>query len=328
MKLKLKNKIFSIISLIIIIVLLFISPFIKSNNKPLYKENSGYKAIIQIWNLDTFEGGVGSRTSFLRQVAKEYSNKHSNILFLVTSHSISSATTLIEKGEYPDIISYGGGSLNLKNLAINLNGFEQNDGGKEGKFRYMLAWSKGGYLAVKHKSTNKVSKVIVSEGEYNSASVAKLFSEYADYNSEVLVPSEAYLSFVTDKNSVLIGTQRDVFRLKSRELEFDSTPIYDYCDLFHYLSVINTNQEKNSYSLGFVNYLMSEKVQQSLYKIGMLSPNFSVPYDDNEHLKNLQNKKPVYTISPYADKDAINEIKRVSFSSNKINNIINLIKHL
>lgn len=328
MKNKVKSKIFNIICFTFLVGICIVVCFYKQPTKTIGDKKENYKAIIEIWQIDTFEGGVGSRTTFLRNVANNFSKKNKNILFLVTSHTIESANNLIKKGVYPDLISYGGSSLNLTSQLLNIKGYSQNDGGYLKDNRYMLAWCKGGYFEITRSGVKNPSKVIVSEGEFNSGSVAKLFSNYSNKEGLILPPKESYNAFLSDKNSVLIGTQRDIFRLMSRELDFTATPINEYCDLYQYLSVIYKNDDKSLYSMMFINYLCSEEVQKTLTKIGMYSCVYDNLYIENEEMNLMKNEKIKYVTSPYIDKNRLNDIKSLSRSAKSSSEIINLLKHL
>ena len=328
MKLLKKSNVISILSFVLVLITLVTVPLIKNPKTPMDDSKENYKAIIEVWQIDSFEGGKGSRTAFLRKVASSFSKTHPSVLFLIVSHTVSSAKTLVEKGEYPDIISYGGNCLDLSCELLSLKSFNQNDGGVLGKNRYMVAWCKGGYFEITHAGVKRAEKVIVSQGEYNLGCVAKAFSSYHTEQAEVYIPTDAYTTFLSYKNSVLIGTQRDIFRLKSRELPVNITPIYEYCDLYQYLSVVNKSDDKNAYSMQFVNYLLSEKVQRTLTDIGMTSCVYKNLYEQGEPFSNLESKNTNYTVSPYASKTGLREINELALRINNTNDILKLLKHL
>ena len=176
MKRKLKIKFSTLFSCLVICFVIVCVPFVKTAKSPIEDGKENYKAIIEVWQIDTFEGGVGSRTAFLRNVASAFTKNHNNVLFLVSSHTVDSAKSLIDSGKYPDVISCGGNSLDLSGKILSLKGFNQVDGGETNKNRYMVAWCKGGYFEIKRQNAKSVDKVIVSEGVYNSGSIAKAFS--------------------------------------------------------------------------------------------------------------------------------------------------------
>ena len=70
-------------------------------------ETQKYNYVLTLWNIDTFEGGVGSRSDFLSSIALSFADKGSPIM--VVTHTVESAKKAIESGKPPDMISYGVG---------------------------------------------------------------------------------------------------------------------------------------------------------------------------------------------------------------------------
>lgn len=96
----------------------------------------------------------------------------------------------------------------------------------------------------------------------------------ANYNSQTFY--KAYESFVLNKANMLLGTQRDVFRMENRVLagkESDAIyePIAEYTDLVQYVGVIATEKTKNSVCVDFIKFLLEKKSQKQLADIGMFS---------------------------------------------------------
>ena len=77
MKKKFKIKFFTIFSYILIGIIFLSIPFMKTAKSPFQTEKENYKAIVEIWQIDSFEGGVGSRTSFLINVASKFTKNPS-----------------------------------------------------------------------------------------------------------------------------------------------------------------------------------------------------------------------------------------------------------
>ena len=44
------------------------------------------KKVIRVWNVDTFEGGKGSRTNFLKRAAAKIEKKNKGVYYLITSY--------------------------------------------------------------------------------------------------------------------------------------------------------------------------------------------------------------------------------------------------
>ena len=75
------------------------------------------KTVLTIWNVDTFEGGKGSRTTFLNTVAKEL-EKDGKSIYMVFSKTLEGLDSAFQKGEMPDMLSFGlGVDVSMKNQA-------------------------------------------------------------------------------------------------------------------------------------------------------------------------------------------------------------------
>ena len=59
---------------------------------------------MRIWNVDTFEGGKGSRTAFLRRAAALAEQKQHGVLYNVTSYTEEGVREAFARGETPDIL--------------------------------------------------------------------------------------------------------------------------------------------------------------------------------------------------------------------------------
>ncbi len=99
-------------------------------------------------------------------------------------------------------------------------------------------------------------------------------------------PYEAYLSFTSGKSSMLLGTQRDVFRMENRvaagvESDILIEPLKEYTDLVNYISVTSDNKDVISVCKDFVEFLLSEEMQQRLVNIGLLSPRGKIYSEGN-----------------------------------------------
>ena len=65
--------------------------------------------IVRVWNVDTFEGGKGSRTAFLKRAAELAERGRTGVRYLVTSVTAEGVLDALGRGELPDVLSYGGG---------------------------------------------------------------------------------------------------------------------------------------------------------------------------------------------------------------------------
>ena len=217
---------------------------------------------LQIWHIDGFEGGVGSRLNYLKSIASEYS-KQSSIVINVVSQTVYSSEEKFKKGIYPGIISYSNG-LNLP--YDNLLSLEN------GKNCYAKPWCMGGYLLISRKD-QEYDKLIISNQAYTVPLLAVYLSNLQTPIGKIVESTKAVNEFYADKKSALVGTQRDIFRLQNKGIELQITALDGYNDLYQYVSIISNGQNYQN-ALSFVNYLLYKCNQTpALNKIAMLPPN-------------------------------------------------------
>ena len=311
-------KILKIISSIILIsCILFTFIFGKNlidKDKELV-EITYYKGIINLWHVDTFEGGTGSRKQFLLKVAREYEKEKDGVLIFATNHTINSVKENFSKGIYPDIISFGNG-VEVNNL-IELSLDKKFDSGVFNNKQLIVPWCRGGYFLIKN-SEYKIKKgekktILVSNSEYNLPLITLLNSK-TEFDIKTKSQYNAYLDFVAGGSEYLLGTQRDIVRLINRSFSFTAEPLSTFNDLYQYVSVLSTNEDKINESLSFVEYLLSKKVQEKLNEIDMFSCFYQVSFD-NENMASMQKINNFNTVSPFNKSEFLLELKDVSIEA-------------
>lgn len=291
-------------------------------------KESEYKGIITLWQIDCFEGGKGSRKQFLLKVARDFEKKNQGVLIMVINHTTTSAEQAFSDGEYPDLISFGNG-LDVKNLQK----FVVDRAIPSGKIvdkTYATAWCRGGYVLIKNPNAKDLLEdtIIVSQGEYTQPLVALMLEGIEFDKVQVYNPMDAYVKFTQGKITHFLGTQRDIVRLKNRGMQVESTPLTQFNDLYQYIALTATEQNKIVYAKRFIDYLLSSKVQQSLNEICMLSPFEIVEFDD-EHLQKMQRYNQFKTLSPFILSKKLKEIQSLSLSAvNGDKNALNKIKNV
>ena len=108
------------------------------------EEGEAWRGVLRLWQIDSFEGGRGSRASFLNSVARRYETA-GGMLVLVTQHTAESAENALRDGQVPDLISYGPGVGFVADLARPLPGFFFAAGALGGQ-TYAVPWCRGGYF--------------------------------------------------------------------------------------------------------------------------------------------------------------------------------------
>lgn len=260
--------------------------------------------VLTLWQIDSFEGGRGSRAEYLRLLAQDFA-KSANVYIEVTALSSDAARTNISAGVMPDIISYGAGFYGIESLV------------SEG---YGKAWCRGAYCLIALSGTDfsavSPANTVINEGKDNLVSVAALFSglQGADYAA----PTSAYVSLISGEYDFLLGTQRDVIRLQTRGESFEVKPLTEFNDLYQYISVLTRDGEKAAVAEEYINYVLSHG--ESLTRIGMLCDGETL-YSDEMHA--LEGVDFSYTVPAVVSSGAVTEIKKAARSGD-----INLLKSL
>jgi len=68
-------------------------------------KNSEYNGLIEIWNIDTFEGGSASKYSFLNDVALKFQKRHRGVYVMVRNITEKECENMIMQGQLPDLFS-------------------------------------------------------------------------------------------------------------------------------------------------------------------------------------------------------------------------------
>lgn len=209
------------------------------------KGNSEEKMLsLTLWQIDGFEGGKGSRAGYLSGVAREFS-KSVRCYITVTSLSADAARENIGGGEAPDLISYPAGAY----------GFESSFSGKS---PYDV-WCRGGYCFISLKNGDfsdiTASNTVINSGKDNFSAVAALFCGV--YGAAVAEPTSAYVGLINGKYKYLLGTQRDVYRMKTRGVAFNLKPVTEFNDLYQNISVTARTADNRNAAEAFVKFLLS-----------------------------------------------------------------------
>jgi len=265
-----------------------------------------YKGVLSLWQVDMFEGGRGSRRQFLLDTAVGFEKKNSGVLVMVTNYTKDGVEENFKKGIYPDLISFSNG-LNV-DRPVQTSQKTDVVGGKIGDKTYFVPWCRGGYVLISNPRLSNVQdevplvleNLLVSQGAFTQPLIALLEHGIRVEKLEVLGNMEAYIKFTSGMVKHFLGTQRDVCRLINRGMEFSALPLDGFNDLYQYIGITCTDIERVNAAESFVEYLISEKVQKKLNKISMLSPYFSVDFDDNE-LFQMQSVTNFKTISAFTN---------------------------
>ena len=248
----------------------------KDSAKAVKKENIA----LTVWQIDSFEGGKGSRADYLQSVGNEF-GKREDCYINVVSLSAEAARLNLSNGNVPDIVSYGAGMYGLESYV-----------------RDFAVWCRGNYCLLSLDTDCNFSDVnaentVINSGKDNFTGVAALFSGVQ--NGKFESPTSAYVKLINGDYKYLLGTQRDVFRLKTRNVGFSIKPVTAFNDLYQNISK-TTECADNAYAQKYIDYLLSKK--DKLNKIGMLSDGSKLYDDEMSECENLNFEyKLTYPIS-------------------------------
>jgi len=285
--LKLNKKIFASFSLAVAVIcfmcfgLFFLTDqnLYKIDLNSLYNDYDTGQNIIEMWNVETFEGGSGSRTDFLQNMAIQFNKKNTGKYIVVKSLTAAQAALNIQNGYLPNLVSFGVGAGSLFEDCLNKiddTGEVRNDLLQYGQIdgvQYALPFILGGYTIISRESYLTKAKIDpgdILQNLYNAkftsgkkftpavgtanSSCSNAYEALAANNILGALPDsfyennltnfEMYTNFVNGAFTSLIGTTRDLIRCKNRESAGTlQNCVYNYLggysDLVQYLGEVN-----------------------------------------------------------------------------------------
>lgn len=221
--------------------------------------------VFTVWQIDSFEGGRGSRATYLQNVADEFSVENGCFL-RINSLSSNSARLNLAEGNVPDLISYGAGTFGLESYI-------------RGKKPY-YTWCNGGYCLLSLAENADFSDLsaentVINAGTENLIGAAAIFLGIGKATYEK--PTGAYVELINGKYKYLLGTQRDIFRLKTRGVAFSVKPVTQFNDLYQNISITTTDAKREIAAEKFIEYLLTKS--GNVTKLGLMYNDKNL-YDD------------------------------------------------
>ena len=233
---------------------------------PARQAEAVQRCVVRVWNVDTFEGGRGSRTAFLKRAAQRVSEAKEGIYYLVSSYTQEGAAAALAAGDFPDMISFGIGLAGVLDYAQPLP--YSFAGGIVSAQSLAVPWYRGGYMLFSLTDDfSAEGDTAISVGGSNLSAVAAALAGVTGTEAESLT---AYTKFLRGEYRYLLGTQRDLARLQSRGVSFYMQTLPQFSDLYGYLSILSADHE--AACLMLVRELLSDQTQTALSEIGMYSP--------------------------------------------------------
>jgi len=343
----------------VILIFLIIAPFTvftKLNvlNYSLNKEYKfDYQGVLNLWNVDTFEGGSVSRTVFLEKRAQEFEKKNKGVYICVQNISLEQLKLNLSGSKKPDLITFGVGVEDefCDQIIDFQSGFGVRDdllnsskiNGKIKAIPIML----GGYTLIFNKEKiadgeilNKLNEenLIFSSTQPINPLLALFVNNIMPKNQQIeqLDSFDAYGKFINEKYNILLGTQRDFYRCRNREnsskMQCDYNILGGFSDLIQYVSVFKSDEKTEEICKKFVEFLTSESVQCKLENINMFPVINKNIYTDEFYKKyNEILLKPLKTLNVFIKQNELDNLKELVFDyifNGKISNKIEILKFL
>lgn len=265
-------------------------------SQEMYSRREKYfYGVINLWQVDCFEGGTGSRANWLKNIVSAFEKRNNGVYVNVESISVETANNLINSGQKkPDIISFSTGLLIDENMLADLSGIEFSGYGERVN-NILVPWCMGAYFMIgdinkenwgldgKIIKTKKAEKTVYSIGVPNRKGYVSL--KGLSLNSNNSFTDEKALFFGTSqeifeaynyskKVNRMIGTQRDFYRMKAAEsknnLRVSQALFLGYTDLVQYLGIFKCENAKKVEAMKqFASFLLEEEQQSKLDQIGM-----------------------------------------------------------
>ena len=310
-------------------MIVFNSSNYKLNFSNLFESEETSKCVLTLHHIETFEGGTFSREKYLQKQAVKFNKQHKNCYIVVKTLTLSDLVLNLADNNKADIYSFscGAGEL-LAGLLKELNDNKniRDDLVEYGKcvgkllaYPYILS----GYALFSYDNlldkTNNLNDYIkskkIGKKEYKGVSLRSGTSNVLIENNIVAQEDdqqifsssyEAYQNFLKKNSVSLLGTSRDLARLKNREekgtiSDIKYTFLGGYSDLVQYVGVIESgNSFKEYFADLFAQFLTTDTCQNDLSNYGLFSTNGKNIYSSGEYfdfenkLKNKLKSKNVF----------------------------------
>lgn len=325
---KIKAVVNVILSIFVVCYIIFIpsTVFVSLKAKQLEinrSEDVRYSGILELWNIDTFEGGSVGRTKWLEKRATEFESKNKGLFIVVNNLSLEQAKLNLEKGTVPDMVSFGIGAGEILEPYLNEYSGKQSaiesllKAGRVNGKQYAIPYLLGAYFSFSNQVDSK--ETVVGVNGNNLPLLALLNKsdksyEFADCSFS-LDSYGAYEKYIQEKYCTLIGTQRDFVRINNRIsngkiLEQNIELLSGFSDLVQYISICCKTTAEKEICTNFIEYITSSAVQKNIGQISMFSvldENLDSSSDMRTYEKEL--KKNLSTINVFYGETKLNQIK-------------------
>ncbi len=321
--------------------------------RPQTQSGLSYSGVVEMWNVESFEGGVGSRSSWLKARAAQFEKQHSGLFVHVTDLTVEQLAAKLQQGDSFDIVCFsrGAGALVQPYLgACDCAAGAVRDNfllsGQLNGTQYALPIYTGVYcllarsamLSQEQLLSKALSQTYTRRVGKTDVSLAPLVCGFTPYNSplsalamsggrgsitadESVTQYMAYEQFLANRTAVtLLGTQRDMCRLFRREADgtletLAFAPLGGYTDLVQYVGISAASGDKSAPCRAFAEHLLSEQTQSALVNLCLFSVLEGSIYTDERYLQCELALSGSYVPNVFGDADAVARQRQTALST-------------
>ena len=261
--------------------------------------------VIELWQIDGFEGGKGSRARYLQNKADKFF-EDKRVYVNVTSLSADAARENLSAGNIPDMISYGAGFYGIEGY-VNASDFSY------------LCWCRGGYVMITlNGDFSDVSRTntVINAGRDNLVSACALLEGLAEADSAA--PTEAYVALLNGEYKYLLGTQRDIYRMETRGADYRAKALTSFNDLYQNVSILCEGKNYES-CLSFARHLNEDCA--GVEELGMVSEKTA----HTGTMADIQSAEYEYSIKSFVGEGYMESVRQAikNGDANSLKNLLN-----
>jgi len=246
----------------------------KINNTSLINDSNKNLQVYELWHIESFEGGGKNRQNYLNQLALEYEKYNPGILFMIKSINPEQLENALKQNT-PHLLSFS--EQVAKIVLPHLTEFDMEFDIQD---HYLESSTyNGNLLAIPFiasgycyfTKTNSKDNLCIYTGNDSSHNATHLIESKNINNEQKLSSYQCYSKFVNSNNIKLLGTARDLFRIKQLEnlgrFTINYQPISTFTDLVQYIG----KSCNDKHVLKFINFIMNDLNQQKLVDLSLFS---------------------------------------------------------
>ena len=245
----------------------------KFNKTPLIEDNKSSIEILELWHIESFEGGGVNRQNYLNQLALSYQNQTSTTIVMVKSINAGQLQDALQH-KAPHLISFSEQVAltilpHLQSIDCEYDVMDNylESSRYNGKLLAIPFIASGYCYFTKTTSTN--TSIYTANNNLHNATC--LIQNQSINGGQTLTSYQCYTKFVNSNNIKLLGTARDLFRIKNLEslgkFSVNYEPVSTFSDLIQYIGITCVNKN----ALNFISYMLSDENQLKLSNLSLFS---------------------------------------------------------